>query len=64
MIKIKFNVTKYFLARIFLIITAIIGMVGAILFESYPQLSFYIRITSGILIFPAIIMFEKTKPKA
>ena len=57
------KLTQYFLARFFLVITAIIGMVGGILFETYPQLSFYIRITSGILIFPAIIMLEKTKPK-
>jgi hypothetical protein len=60
---IKFNITKHFLVRVFLIITSIVGLVGIFIFEAYPQLSYYLRIIFCIMVVPGIIIFEKTKPK-
>ncbi len=59
----RFHITKYFLARVFAVITLIVCVVGFLLFETYPQLSYYLRLIFAIMFAPAMIMLNKTKPK-
>jgi len=61
---VKFNITKYFLVRVFLVITSIVGLVGIFIFGAYPQLSYYLRIIFSIMFCFGMIMLNKTKPKA
>jgi len=59
----RFHITKYFWARVFVVITLIVCVVGVLLFETHPQLSYYLRLIFAIMFIPVTIMFNKTKPK-
>jgi len=60
---IKFHITKYFLARVFAFVTAIVGLLGIFLFETHPQLSYHFRIAFSIMFALMIFMPNKTRPK-